>query len=88
MTQPIAKDTAGYAYRHPLDTALLATAPFTGLLGEEGAAEAAPKNLPIIEPGANTEQDLSPSSPTMTPTDPKARPVRSLTFLATRSTQR
>ena len=43
MTEPIAKDPLGYAYKNPVDAASLVAAPFLGLAGGEEAAAAAPE---------------------------------------------
>lgn len=44
MVEPIAKDPLGYAYKNPLDAALLAATPVLPFLGEEGAVAA--RNVP------------------------------------------
>lgn len=41
MTQPIARDPAGFAFKHPLDAASLLLAPIAPFLGENGAVRAA-----------------------------------------------
>lgn len=55
MTEPIAKDPAGYAFKYPIDAASLLLAPVLPFLGEGGAAATASK---AIESGAAPEVGL------------------------------
>jgi hypothetical protein len=70
MTEPIAKDPLGYAYKNPVDAAMLMAAPITPFLGAEGAEEAAgnvargtiPEATEAAEVAGGTEK-VAPASP-------------------------
>ena len=58
MTEPIAKDPLGYAYKNPVDAAMLAAAPILGMTGDEEAAADVPRETAAPEAAAQAPKEL------------------------------
>lgn len=75
MVDPIAKDPLGYAYKNPVDAAMLLAAPFTAGLGAEGAGEAAGALAKGVPRGTIAEaSEVAGGLKKGTPATPKAIP--------------
>ena len=78
MVEPIAKDPVSYAYKNPLDAAMLVATPFLAGMGGEEAAEAPEPREPPPPPPPGAPPEPPPGGPSPSAEAPK-EPVQSST---------